>query len=129
MAELLDQKSAYLNNPLLKRANVAVEWTEENIAEYKKCMEDPLHFVQNYIKIVSLDEGLVPFKMFPFQKEILGTIHNNRFTIAKLPRQSGKCFHINTIVRVRNKESGEIKEITIGDLYEEIQKESGVDLS
>ena len=59
-------------------------------SEYKKCMEDPMHFCQNYIKIVSLDEGLVPFNMFPFQKEMVGTIHNNRFTICKLPRQSGK---------------------------------------
>ena len=125
----LDNTSSYLGNPLLKRANVSVEWTEETISEYQKCMEDPLYFVQNYIKIVSLDEGLVSFEMFPFQKEILGTIHNNRFTICKLPRQSGKCHHINTIVKVRNKETGEIKEITVGDLYEEIQKESGVDMS
>ena len=47
-------------------------------------------FCKNYIKIVSLDEGLVPFDVYPFQKEMLGTIHNNRFTICKLPRQSGK---------------------------------------
>ena len=47
-------------------------------------------FVKTYIKIVSLDEGLVPFDVYPFQKEMLGTIHNNRFTICKLPRQSGK---------------------------------------
>ena len=80
----------YLGNPLLKKANVPVEWTEEQILEYKKCMEDPLHFIQEYIKIVSLDEGLVPFKMFPFQKDMVGTIHNNRFTICKMPRQSGK---------------------------------------
>ena len=80
----------YLGNPLLKKANVPVEWTQEQILEYKKCMEDPMHFCQNYIKIVSLDEGLVPFNMFPFQKEMVGTIHNNRFTICKLPRQSGK---------------------------------------
>ena len=80
----------YLGNPLLKKANVAVEWTEETISEYQKCMEDPLYFVQNYIRIVSLDEGLIPFDLFPFQKEIIGTIHNNRFTICKLPRQSGK---------------------------------------
>ena len=53
-------------------------------------MQDPLHFCQKYIKIVSLDEGLVPFDVYPFQKEMLGTIHNNRFTICKLPRQSGK---------------------------------------
>ena len=86
----LDDNSAYLGNPLLKRANVAVEWTEETISEYQRCMEDPLYFVENYIKIVSLDEGVVPFKLFPFQKDIVGTIHNNRFTICKLPRQSGK---------------------------------------
>ena len=53
-------------------------------------MQDPLHFCKKYIKIVSLDEGLVPFDVYNFQKEMLGTIHNNRFTICKLPRQSGK---------------------------------------
>ena len=80
----------YLGNPLLKKSNVQVEWTKENILEYQKCMQDPLYFCEKYIKIVSLDEGLVPFGVYPFQKEILGTIHNNRFTICKLPRQSGK---------------------------------------
>jgi len=80
----------YLGNPLLKKANVQVEWTKDQILEYQKCMQDPLHFCQKYIKIVSLDEGLVPFDVYPFQKEMLGTIHNNRFTICKLPRQSGK---------------------------------------
>ena len=80
----------YLGNPLLKKANVQVEWTKDQILEYQKCMQDPLYFCQKYIKIVSLDEGLVPFDVYPFQKEMLGTIHNNRFTICKLPRQSGK---------------------------------------
>jgi len=80
----------YLGNPLLKKSNVPVEWTKEQILEYQKCMEDPLHFIQNYIRIVSLDEGLVPFTMFPFQKDMVGTIHNNRFTICRMPRQSGK---------------------------------------
>ena len=42
------------------------------------------------LRIVSLDEGLVPFKMYGFQKKIVQTIHDNRFTICKLPRQSGK---------------------------------------
>ena len=80
----------YLGNPLLKKSNVPVEWTKNQILEYQKCMEDPLHFIQNYIRIVSLDEGLVPFTMFPFQKDMVGTIHNNRFTICRMPRQSGK---------------------------------------
>jgi len=80
----------YLGNPLLKPANVDIEWTPELVDEYKKCMDDPMHFIQNYIKIVSLDEGLVPFEMYDFQKNIIDSIHENRFTICKLPRQSGK---------------------------------------
>jgi len=80
----------YLGNPNLKKVNVPVEFTQEQILEFDKCSKDPLYFIQNYVKIVSLDEGLIPFKMYGFQKEIVGTIHNNRFTICKLPRQSGK---------------------------------------
>ena len=81
---------AYLGNPNLKKVNTPVEFTEEQILEYQKCAKDPLYFMEKYIQIVSLDEGLVPFKMYDFQKKIVETIHNNRFTICKLPRQSGK---------------------------------------
>jgi len=81
---------AYLGNPNLKKVNTPVEFTQEQIVEYQKCSEDPLYFMENYVRIVSLDEGLVPFKMYDFQKRIVNTIHNNRFTICKLPRQSGK---------------------------------------
>ena len=80
----------YLGNPNLKKANVQQEWTKEELQEYKRCMDDPQYFVENYIMIVSPDEGLVPFKLYDFQKEMIGTFHNNRFTICKLPRQSGK---------------------------------------
>ena len=80
----------YLGNPNLKKANVSQEWTKEEVQEYARCMSDPQYFIENYIMIVSLDEGLVPFKMYDFQKEMVGTFHNNRFTICKLPRQSGK---------------------------------------
>tara|TARA_B100000315_G_C14567943_1_gene583920 strand:+ start:125 stop:1765 length:1641 start_codon:yes stop_codon:yes gene_type:complete len=83
-------EQTYLGNPNLKKANVAQEWTEEEVKEYAKCMNDPLYFIQTYIKIISLDLGLIPFKLYDFQKEMVGTFHNNRFTICKLPRQSGK---------------------------------------
>ena len=83
-------ETTYLGNPNLKKANVQQEWTKKELLEYQRCAEDPLYFIQNYVKIVSLDEGLIPFKMYPFQKEMVGTFHNNRFTICKLPRQSGK---------------------------------------
>ena len=56
--------ATYLGNPNLKRANVQQNWTKKQLQEYTKCMEDPLYFIQNYVKIISLDEGLVPFKMY-----------------------------------------------------------------
>jgi len=80
----------YLGNPNLKKANVPHEYTENEIIEFQKCAKDPLYFMEKYVRIVSLDEGLVPFKMYDFQKRIVNTIHKNRFTICKLPRQSGK---------------------------------------
>ena len=81
---------AYLGNPNLKKINTPVEFTQEQIVEYQKCAEDPIYFMKKYVRIVSLDEGLVPFNMYPFQEKIVKTIHENRFTICKLPRQSGK---------------------------------------
>ena len=83
-------QNQYLGNPNLKKANVPVEFTKEQIEEYQKCMGDPVYFIQEYMKIVSLDEGLVPFKMYDFQQNMVQTFHDNRFTICKLPRQSGK---------------------------------------
>ena len=83
-------EATYLGNPNLKKANVQQEWTKKQVQEYARCMDDPLYFIQTYVRIISLDEGLIPFKMYPFQKEIVGTFHKNRFTICKLPRQAGK---------------------------------------
>ena len=83
-------EKVYLGNPNLKKANVSQEWTKEEVEEYAKCMDNPQYFIENYVRIVSLDKGLIPFYMYDFQKEMVGTFHNNRFTICKLPRQSGK---------------------------------------
>jgi len=80
----------YLGNPLIKAANTPVEFTPEQVEEYIKCSNDPIHFIENYIRIVQVDRGLIPFEMYDFQRNIVRTIHDNRFTICKLPRQSGK---------------------------------------
>jgi Terminase large subunit, T4likevirus-type, N-terminal/Terminase RNaseH-like domain len=80
----------YLGNPNLKKANTQIEFTEEQIIEFLKCKEDPVYFARNYIKIVSLDHGLVPFEMYPFQEKLIQNFHKNRFNICKMPRQTGK---------------------------------------
>jgi len=80
----------YLGNPNLKKANTQIEWTEDKIVEFLKCKNDPVYFAKKYIKIVSLDHGLVPFDMYPFQEKLIKNFHENRFNICKMPRQTGK---------------------------------------
>ena len=84
------QQEVYLGNPNLKKANVTQNFTKKQVAEYLKCAEDPIYFIRTYIKIVSLDEGVIPFKMYDFQESMVDKFHKHRFNIAKLPRQSGK---------------------------------------
>ena len=80
----------YKGNPNLKSSLVRQEFTQEQVEDFIKCSEDPIYFIQNYVNIVSIDEGLVPFNMYPFQQNIVKSFHDNRFSICKLPRQSGK---------------------------------------
>ena len=75
--------TVYLGNPNLKKANVKVEFTQENIEEFIKCKDNPVYFAKNYIKIVSLDEGLVNFDLYPFQEKLIKNFHNERFNICK----------------------------------------------
>ena len=81
---------AYLGNPNLKKANVHTNFTPKQVKEFIKCAEDPIYFIKKYIKIVSLDEGVIPFNLYDFQETMVNRFHENRFNIAKLPRQSGK---------------------------------------
>ena len=82
--------NVYLGNPNLKKANTPIEFTEENVIEFMRCKDDPVYFAKKYIKIVSLDEGLVPFNLYPFQEKLVRNFHENRFNICKMPRQTGK---------------------------------------
>jgi hypothetical protein len=80
----------YLGNPNLKKANTPIQFTQKQVLEWLRCKDDPIYFTKNYVKIVSLDEGLVPFKMWPFQEKLIQNFHENRFNICKMPRQTGK---------------------------------------
>ena len=87
--EMNVEQDVYLGNPNLKKANTQTEFSVEQVKEFIK-LKDPIYFAKNYIKIVSLDEGLVHFKMWDFQEELIRNFHENRFNICKMPRQTGK---------------------------------------
>mgnify|MGYP000586542398 FL=1 len=84
------QSKSYLGNPNLKAANQKIRYTKKQVREFVACQDNPIYFITNYLQIVTLDHGLQPFKLYEFQKEMVDKFHNNRFTICKLPRQTGK---------------------------------------
>ena len=112
------KEKGYLGNNLLKRIGQQQNWTPEQLSEMAKCMMDPIYFAENYIKIVHVDRGLIPLQMYDYQKDIATKIFNNRRVAVLTARQAGKCVHINTPIRLRNKKTGEVVETTVGEFYE-----------
>ena len=80
----------YLGNPNLKNVGQVIEWTEESLTEYMQCKEDPQYFIKNFVKIIHVDRGLVPFEMYDYQEDMIRKFNDNRFVICKMPRQTGK---------------------------------------
>jgi hypothetical protein len=82
--------NGYNGNSSLKRAGIEISYTEEQILEVAKCVEDPVYFIDNYCYIVTLDHGIQPFKLYDCQKEKIKLIHDNRKVILMEGRQQGK---------------------------------------
>lgn len=87
---MIEIKESYLSNPLIKKDGVSHNWTEYELIEYQKCMNDPAYFAENYIKIINLDKGLVNFKLYPYQRDMINHFNDNRFSVVLACRQSGK---------------------------------------
>ena len=87
---MLSQKESYLGNPNVKRDGVLQQWTPELLKEYKRCMKDPAYFCEQYVKVIALDKGLVPFHLYPYQKDMFKHFEDNRFNVVLACRQSGK---------------------------------------
>jgi len=86
----MGKSTIYNANANLKAAGVEVPFTQEQVQEYIKCSRDPIYFIKKYAKIVSLDEGVVPFDPFPYQERMIKAIHDNKNSLGKLFRQAGK---------------------------------------
>ena len=82
--------TSYLGNPHVKRDGVEEDWTQEKVGEYAKCMADPSYFARTHLKVINLDDGLVPFDLYPYQEKMFSHFNDNRFSIVLACRQSGK---------------------------------------
>lgn len=122
MSNKLQSSQTFKSNPFLKKEGVQINYTQEQIENVYRYSNDPVAFIQENFKIVSLDKGLITIDLYDFQKDALKTIHENKFTIIRSPRQSSKCQHFNTNLTIRNKKTGEIKQISIGDFFEAVSQ-------
>ena len=86
----MSKDHGYLGNNHVKKDGVITPWTQDEIIEYKKCMEDPVYFAKKYCKVIHLDRGLVNFELYPYQEEMFDHFNTNRFSIVLACRQSGK---------------------------------------
>ena len=82
--------SFYMGNTRLKSVGVPISFTSEELDIYLRCKSDPIYFITNYCKIVSLDDGLISFDLFDYQKRFINALNDNRWVISMQPRQMGK---------------------------------------
>ena len=118
-----NRRSRYLGLHNLKRANILTHWTPEMIDEYKKCRDDIIYFAENYCVITHIDYGTIKVNLRDYQKDMLKLMFDERRTVFKLSRQLGKCVKDDTIVKVRNKKTGLIEEISIGEFHSRFDKQ------
>jgi hypothetical protein len=88
--QIISKLKTYLGNPKLKKVGVAVQLDAEQVEEYIKCSQEPTYFIENYVKIITLDRGFVKIELYPFQKKAVTEINENRRVIVKAGRQVGK---------------------------------------
>lgn len=91
----MDNTKGYNGNALLKRSEQSIEWTPDLVQEYLRCSQDPIYFAEKYIQIVNVDKGLIPIVLYDYQKKMLRSLADNRFTIVATARQAGKTTAIS----------------------------------
>ena len=117
----LDYDQTYLRNKRLPKPDAQFNWTPEMIAEIKKCGSDIHYFAEKYFYIVTSDDGKQKIALYPAQKRALKALQKYRFNIINASRQSGKCFSSGTILKIRNKKTGIIQEISAEKLFNNIK--------
>ena len=88
---MTQSKNSYNGNRSLKQIGFPIQYTQSEVYELLKCKDDPIYFIKQYCKIVSLDsEMLIPFELYKYQENFINLIQNNRRIISMQPRQMGK---------------------------------------
>jgi len=116
----------FQGNANLRRSGEKVDYTQDMINELIRCSQDIIYFSEKYFYIIHPDRGKEKITLYDWQKKVLKAYVENpggkKHCVVKIARQSGKCFCENNHIKVRNKKTGEIKEISVGEFYDKIKK-------
>ncbi|MCS7317107.1 MAG: hypothetical protein NZZ41_02140 [Candidatus Dojkabacteria bacterium] len=102
----------------VKKPHAKHSYSEKEIKELIKCNNDPLYFIENYVYIQTTSKGRQLFKLYDFQKKFIKQLNDYKYNIALMGRQMGKCLHGDTKIKIKNKKTGEIRELTIKEFFE-----------
>ena len=105
------------SNTVYKKPGKKDSYDVQKVNHLKKCIYDPLYFIDNFVRVQHATQGALPFKIYDYQKEILESFIYNQHTICMAGRQLGKCLNYSTYLELRSPEGKEIK-ITVGEFYE-----------
>jgi len=123
------------NNDNLKSAN-AVEFVDKKefrrrTIEILKCTRDPIYFAQKYFTIIGPTKekdkdgkqitGKHIIKLYRKQRQLIRTMCEQDRVVVLASRQVGKCLLHSNIIKVKNKRTGKIENITIGKFHEKIK--------
>lgn len=118
----------YNNDPSLPAQGSKHRYTDDELKEFVKCYNDPAYFIKHYVKIINLNNGVVPFILYPYQEKLIEQYHDNRFCLAMLGRQMGKCCKNTTKIKIRGKDKKEF-EITCEDFYKWLKSKEVLNIS
>jgi len=82
-----------LDYTLIKKPHTSESFTEKQIREFMACADPvtgPEYFMSNFFYIQHPVQGRMLYKPFEYQKKLIHTYHNYRFSISLMPRQTGK---------------------------------------
>jgi hypothetical protein len=114
--DILVDGKFYQGNENILRKDALFKWTDDMKAELRLCVKSILHFAESHFYIIT-EDGKKKIELYKYQKNLLKAFKNERFNVVLSSRQSGKCLTFNTLIKIKNKKTGEIEEITIGEFY------------
>lgn len=114
----------YMGNPNLPSTKAEFDYTAEQIKEIQKCAKNITHFAEEHFYITTLDHGKQKIALYRPQKRIIKNLGKHNRVVCLASRQTGKCVHANTVIKIRNKQTLEIEELTMEEFHNRMKNEN-----